>query len=354
MPYNNKQRDKIVNYINNCIINERLRPGEKLPTENSLGNMLGVSRVTVRRALDFLEESGVIERKSGRGAFVKQNSSSEVQQLFIPFIAQHNPGDSRFFDLYSGVQNFFLEHNMQPMLSVTGYNSLRERELILDAYQKGHKQMLILSAFSDKNVPFYLYMMQRGVNFVFLDKCPIKIPCDCVKSNNFDGAYKATNYLLSQGHRKIALLAPQSFKTASSAAERYDGYKFAMLQQNLFNNDLVFEAEERFTDAEIKQILDERPDITALFVLSDYASIPIIRYLNEHGLKRSVFGFDNLKESEDVVPALSTVEQPFYEIGYEGAKLLYERIVNPNKPYEVKSLPTKLIIRDSVYHLNEN
>ncbi len=354
MPYNNKQRDKIVNYINNCIINERLRPGDKLPAENSLAETLGVSRVTVRRALEFLEESGVIERRLNKGAFVKENSSSEVQQLFIPFIAQHNQGDSRFFDLYSGVQNFFLEHNMQPMLSVTGYNSLRERELILDAYQKGHKYMLIMSAFSDKNVPFYLYMMQRGVNFVFLDKCPIKIPCDCVKSNNFDGAYKATQYLISQGHKKIALLAPQSFKSATSNTERFDGYKFAMMQQNLFDEELVFEAEERFGEAEIEKMLTRHPEITALFVLSDYASIPILRYLNELNIKMSILGFDNLKESEDTTPALSTVEQPFYQIGYDGAKLLYERIVDLNKPYEVQSLPTRLIIRDSVYFLNES
>ena len=353
MPYINKQRDKIVNYINNCIINQRLHPGDKLPAENSLAETLGVSRVTVRRALELLEESGVIERRLNKGAFVKENSASEVKQLFIPFIAQHNQGDSRFFDLYSGVQNFFLEHNMQPMLSATGYNSVKERELILDFYQKGHKYMLIMSAFSDKNIPFYLYMMQRGVNFVFLDKYPLKITCDCVKSNNFDGAYKATQYLLSQGHKKIALLAPQSFKSATTASERFDGYKFAMMQQNLFDNELVFEAEEHFSEAEIEQILARHPEITALFVLSDYASVPILRFLNERNLKISILGFDNLKESENTTPALSTVEQSFYQIGFSGAKLLYERIVDPNKPYEVQSLPTKLIIRDSVYFLND-
>ncbi len=353
MSYTNKQRDKIVNYINNCILNERLRPGEKLPAENTLAETLGVSRVTVRRALDFLEESDVIERILNKGAFVKSNATAEAKQLFIPFIAQYNQGNSRFFDLYSGVQNFFSDHNMQPTLSVTGYNSVKEREIILDFYQKGHRHMLVMSAFSDKNVPFYLYMMQKGVNFVFLDKCPIKIPCDCVKSNNFDGAYKATNYLISQGHKKIAILAPQSFKSATSNTERFDGYKFAMSQHNLFNSELVFESEERFSEAQIEQILNDNQEITAFFVLSDYATIPILRLFNEKNLKISILGFDNLKESENTIPALSTVEQPFYQIGYNAAQLLYERIVNPNKPYVVQSLPTKLIVRDSVYPLNE-
>lgn len=352
MPYANKQRDKIVNYINNCIVNEHLKPGDKLPAENTLAEILNVSRVTVRRALDFLEEGGVIERIFNKGAFVKLDSAAEAQPLLVPFITQYHQGNSRFFDLYSGVQDFFSEHNIQPILSVTGFNALREREIILDFYQKGHRHMLIMSAFSDKNVSFYLYMMQKGVNFVFLDKIPIKIPCDCVKSNNFDGAYMATNHLISQGHKKIALLSPQSFKTATSNAERYDGYKFAMIQHNLFDASLVFETEENFSESEIEQILASNKEISAFFVLSDYACIPILRYLNEINFKISILGFDNLKETENTVPALSTVEQPFYQIGFNGAKLLYERIIKPNKPFVVQSLPTKLILRDSVFSAN--
>lgn len=355
MSYTNKQRDKIVNYINNCIIDERLHPGEKLPTENSLAETLGVSRVTVRRALDILEANGTIERIFSKGAFVKDNLPSQAQQIIIPFIAQDAEKNSRFFEIYSGVQDSFSKHNMQPLLSITGFNYLKERELILDFYQKGYRHMLLMSAISDKNVLFYLSMMQKGVDFVFIDKRPHKIPCDCITSNNFDGAYRAVNYLISQGHRKIAIYAPQSFKSASTNTERFNGYKSAMLQQNIYDSSLVFECpeNEKLHEKFVDNILRNRPDVTALFVLSDFAAVPILRHLNERKARLSVFGFDNAKGTESTVPPLSTIEQPFYQLGYHGAQLLYERIVNPNKSYVVESLPIRIVIRDSVYPIEK-
>jgi GntR family transcriptional regulator len=49
-----------------------LRPGDPLPTEQSLGEQFGVSRITVRRALADLAEQGYIERRHGVGSFVRQ------------------------------------------------------------------------------------------------------------------------------------------------------------------------------------------------------------------------------------------------------------------------------------------
>jgi len=47
-----------------------LAPGDALPTEQTLGNQFGVSRITVRRALADLAGAGLIERRHGVGSFV--------------------------------------------------------------------------------------------------------------------------------------------------------------------------------------------------------------------------------------------------------------------------------------------
>jgi GntR family transcriptional regulator len=55
-----------------------LAPGDALPTEQTLCDQFGVSRITVRRALSDLAEQGYIERKHGVGSFVRQHDPADV------------------------------------------------------------------------------------------------------------------------------------------------------------------------------------------------------------------------------------------------------------------------------------
>ena len=54
-----------------------IAPGEALPTEQTLCDQFGVSRITVRRALADLAEQGYIERRHGVGSFVREHSPSD-------------------------------------------------------------------------------------------------------------------------------------------------------------------------------------------------------------------------------------------------------------------------------------
>jgi len=57
------------------ILNGELEPGSRLPGELSIAAEYGLSRVTVRRALDTLAGDGLIDRKPGSGTFVREGNS---------------------------------------------------------------------------------------------------------------------------------------------------------------------------------------------------------------------------------------------------------------------------------------
>jgi GntR family transcriptional regulator len=59
----------------------RYAPGERLPGEDGLAALYGVSRVTVRRALRDLQEQGLIERRQGRGTFVARAASAPASAV---------------------------------------------------------------------------------------------------------------------------------------------------------------------------------------------------------------------------------------------------------------------------------
>jgi GntR family transcriptional regulator len=73
-------------YILGLIWKGQLRPGDKLPTENELLDQLGVSRTTVRRALQDLTNAGIINRHAGLGTFVGEPRIEQELRRLTGFV----------------------------------------------------------------------------------------------------------------------------------------------------------------------------------------------------------------------------------------------------------------------------
>lgn len=103
----------------------------------------------------------------------------------------------------------------------------------------------------------------------------------------------------------------------------------------------------------MKRLLDATRDFTAVFCFNDIAAIGAIRALSEAGLRVptdvSVVGFDDIQSAAFCTPSLTTVRQPLNEMGKRGARILLERIANPEKTEledEVVMMP-ELVVRES-------
>lgn len=347
-----KQCEKVITYIKNAIQQNIFHPGDKLPAENKLAETVGVSRVTIRNAFERLEKEGIIQIIFGRGAFVSRTQPQPLKQI-IPFISQFDESNSRFFELYNGIQDSFSAHNLHPLLAISGYDFDKEQELILDFFNQGYRQMIIMSGFSDRNLSFYYNLMQQGVSLVFIDKKPTSLACDCVTSDNFKGGYDAAMHLIKLGHKRIAAYITQSTESASTTADRINGFKLALMQHNLYDPELVIEWSDKSAESFAEYFIPLHPDVTGIFCLADFFAVPLVNYIVRNNYNISVVGFDNLKEGETNVPSVTTVEQPFYQLGFEAAKLMYERIVSPDKPYRLISLPVELLARASTKKLKK-
>jgi GntR family transcriptional regulator len=62
-----------------------LAPGNRLPPERELSKLLGVNRVTVRRALRFLESQGLLSRRQGAGTFITEPKIERRADKLVPF-----------------------------------------------------------------------------------------------------------------------------------------------------------------------------------------------------------------------------------------------------------------------------
>jgi GntR family transcriptional repressor for pyruvate dehydrogenase complex len=71
-------KEIIVKQIEDAILDKEYLPGSKLPTENELGEQFGVSRTSVREAIQILSTRGFVSVEKGRGIFVNKITSDSV------------------------------------------------------------------------------------------------------------------------------------------------------------------------------------------------------------------------------------------------------------------------------------
>ncbi len=92
-----KLYEEIVEQLTSRIINRDIEPGEKLPAERNLAEMLGVNRSTVREALRKLESMELLEIKHGEGVYVRDYLESGNLELIKAILFRNGSLDSSVF-----------------------------------------------------------------------------------------------------------------------------------------------------------------------------------------------------------------------------------------------------------------
>jgi LacI family transcriptional regulator len=201
-------------------------------------------------------------------------------------------------------------------------------------------------------------IISHNTPLVLFDKIAKLVNCSKVTINDKKAAYDAVCYLIKKGYKKIAHF--RGSYMPQNSIDRFLGYKKALEDNNLtYDSSLVFVCENNadFQDGyeNAKRVLDEHPEIDAIFAVTDLVAIGIIKYFNEIGIsipeRIAVLGFSNWFMSSVISPKLSTIDQPGFEIGRKSASILFDEInlKKNNLPVIFQSieLETSIIERES-------
>jgi LacI family transcriptional regulator len=173
-----------------------------------------------------------------------------------------------------------------------------------------------------------------------------------VAAANLQGAYRATEYLVELGHRRIGFITGAMDQIC--AQDRLEGYKAALADQGIaFDPDMVREGDffQPLGYVGASALLELPHPPTAIFASNDVSASGVMEAVREHGLRIpgdvSVVGFDDIPQAAHVHPPLTTVRQPLEEMGRAATRMLLKHIQNPLHPPERVELPTKLVVRQS-------
>lgn len=272
------------------------------------------------------------------------------------------PGIANFFfsKLYAGISRAASESGLRVVLndSSTDPESLAECFYILKRQQVDG--IVYCSAPLPEGYSTILSRVGVPVALALTESPDNTLPA--FKVDDVKASFDAVAYLVSRGHQKIAMISG-SRGDVIAGTSRQSGYRQAMHHYRLsVDEDLVAYGDFRFEhgyEAMVK-LLSRRGSspFTAVFVASDEMAVGAIRCAYEHGLRvpddLSVVGFDNIPLAGMVTPKLTTVSQPFEEIGAAAVRWLIKSLGKGVPAGESHYLAHELIVRESVLSLSGN
>lgn len=197
------------------------------------------------------------------------------------------------------------------------------------------------------------------VPIIIVDTETFHSEIDCVFTDNLRGAYKAIEYLISQGHTKIGYFS--SIQRILNFDERNEGVQRAIADHPEATLQVIpvdFSSDKAYHD--ICDWLKNNRDLsTAFFADSDVIAFGAIRAFNRFGYKVpddvSVIGFDDMPACEMISPPLTTIKVMKVLMGSKAMELLHQRIIELADPSSLEqtgvlriSISTEVKIRRSV------
>ncbi len=335
------------------------KPNDKIPTEEELARQTGMARATIRQAIQNLVNMGYLYRKRRFGTFVLSQTAAAAGRNRIVGVLVHDIRSGYAPEFLRGIGDEAARHNYSVILCNTDdlYSRAEFHASQLIRQEINGLIFMPTAAPAEKNLQLIETFHQKNIPVVLFDREIPEHDHDIVTTDNFQGAYDLTAYLIRMGHRRIAITLSTSF---SSERSRLAGYKQAMLDHSLVvDPGLLFTLEERFIDKHYQQyariILAQRHHYTALFAGNDPIAYILYNAATEMGIavpaELSLAGYDDLAFSNSHPMELTTVHQPIYEMGQESIKLLLRRIDGEGGEPQRVVLKSYLVERRSVQAL---
>ncbi len=243
--------------------------------------------------------------------------------------------------IVSDISNSFftgLAKGIEGMISREGFNlilcntedSLEKERIYIQGLRERRVEGIILAPIGRYEV-YQSMLTFKKPHIVLIDNYPSGLDIDAVITDNINGAYLLTKYLIELGHIRIGIITgPLNQLTG---IERLEGYKKALKEFNVeVREELIQEGDFKFESGYLltKKLLSLDPVPTAIFATNNLMSIGAMIAIKEMGLRIpddvSLVAFDDIDLLPLVNPPITVMSQPTEKMGAAAAELLLKRI----------------------------
>jgi DNA-binding LacI/PurR family transcriptional regulator len=336
---------------------------EKPATIKDIAARLNISLSTVSRALRnapdvnsetrkaVMELSDSLKYLPSRLAISLRQKQTHTIGVIVPNL------DFVLATMVKGIDEVALEAGYTVMVCQSNESFGREivnTKRLLDSLVDG----FIISVSSEtKSFEHFKKIQERNIPMVVFDRVTPDLIAPKVRLDNEEGGFIATEHLIEQGYKRIAILAGP--KNLGISNKRMDGYLLALRKHKIrkdnsiiihcdFNQDYAYFA--------TKELIASRPRPDAIFAISDRMAIGAMLAIKEKGLRMpediGLVGFNNDPVVSLVTPNITSVDMSAFEIGKAAAKLFIETMHHhEDMSHAEQIIRPKLFIRESSHRI---
>lgn len=302
---------------------------------------------TKKKIKKIAKEMGYVPNRMARGLVKKEK---RTLALVLSNLEKEGGKDNIVYQIMAGMYNFANSINFEIIIFST--SSAHQKETTYTQFCYGHDigGAILLGIQIDD--PYFKEIINSDIPVVLIDIDGYGEKVSSVLIDNTEASREAVEHLLKNNHKNIAMLTGRP--NAEVSITRQSGYEKALIDANIdFNPNYVKCGYFLELNAyiETKKLIENHPEVTAIFCASDMMACGAYRAIRETGktipTDISVIGFDDNPLAKYLSPSLTTVRQDFYNKGYKAAEILHKMIKEEVQNLRVVQEHT-LVLRESV------
>ena len=302
------------------------------------GNTKNFSPKTVEKVQKIKEEMNYEADYFARRMVMKKSKTIGVM---VPEIS--NPF---FSTLVRGIEDVLYRENFITMLCNVEQDNKKENNALEELSRRGVDGFIIASS-AISNDEIDKNLRNKKHPFIILDQKSFNENSDTIGTDDYMGGKLAAEHLKELGHKNVAVVIPMPMTL--NIQNRLTGFQSVYESGvHLIPSTLSKEGGKLAVTEIIKT------NVTAVFAINDEIAFGLyygFRILDKKIPEDySIIGYDNVDMSEYVTPPLTTIAQPIFELGQETARMLLERINQPDEEWQHKILPVNIKKRFSTTH----
>jgi LacI family gluconate utilization system Gnt-I transcriptional repressor len=292
-----------------------------MTASRALGQPRLVSQATREKVEQAVLTLGYVPN---RAAQALATNRSRVIVVLVPSLS-----NAVFTAVLDGIHDAIQSSQYQILIGNTRYSDAEEEKLLRTYLQSDPDGILLPGLSHSPQVARMLETLRVPV-VSMMDLAPAP-STPSVGFSQIDAAMALTRHLLGKGYRRIAYVGAQ---LDERTLRRADGWRQAMIEAGLFDARFEIMTPQPSTVALgadlMRRVLAELPDCDAVFFCNDDLAHGALFHCQREGIavpgRVAVAGFNDLPASSLMVPSLTTVETPRYQVGYQAASLLLDLI----------------------------